>query len=142
MGWVEVDGQGRMSGQFAVRAQDVDMGEDELTQNVRYAAEMLQGEDFPEISFTFQDASLNAPVVSGRPSRATLDGAFRLKGVEVRLSTLAEVKATSDSLELRGAFELTGLRERFGIVGPGAEDDPAGNMLRFSFEFVLTPADE
>jgi hypothetical protein len=161
-GWVEIEAAGHASGSFTVCAADVDMGEPDLTENVRFAAEMLRGKDFPYITFDFENAHLSgcrspsdgappkcAPAVSAVPSghpahSVVLDGTFRLKGVAIPLSVPAQVefipRENETDLHLQGAFELHDLRKRFAISGPGGDDDPAGDTLRLTFDFLLTPA--
>jgi hypothetical protein len=81
------------------------MGESDLTENVRYAAEMLSGEEFPEISYEFAAAITEQHSVGAADIRSpaqhagdgqescvvVMRGAFRLKGVEFPLSTPARV---------------------------------------------------
>lgn len=141
-GWVESDAGGRLRGEFTVRVDDVDMGEADLNQNIRYAAEMLRGKDFPEISFAFEDAQPAGRLApEAGPVDAVLEGTFRLKGVAVGLRVPARLQlvpaASGSELDLRGSFELAQLRERFGISGPGAENDPAGDRVRITVHFVL-----
>lgn len=173
-GWVQVDDRGRMRGRFAVRAADVDMGEADLTENVRYAAEMLSGEEFPEILYEFSAAASEEPSVlaghvlspvqhaNDEQVRCTvaMQGTFRLKGVQLPLSTPALVSflplregtagapggretghhGRGEVLNIKGTFELHGLRERFHISGPGGEDDATGNRLLIVYDFQLPPA--
>jgi hypothetical protein len=139
-GWLEIDAQGGMAGVLSVRAAEVDMGDPDLTQNVRYAAEMLYAEAFPNISFQF--ASLRP--YSGSKEGMTLRGTFKLKSVEVTLNASAQMElspaeAGKRMLHLHGSFELTDLGPRFQVAGPGGKDDAAGNTMQFTFDFRMVP---
>ena len=146
-GRVEVDRGGRLRGEFLVHVDDVDMGEPDLTENVREAAEMLRGKDFPDASFRFDWVEPALPVSAGaRESEVTLDGTFRLKGVELPLVVPAKLRLLGGAdnwapMDLRAAFQLEGLHERFGISGPGGAGDPSGDTLRFTIHFVLVPCE-
>lgn len=131
------------AGRFIARAADVDMGEADLTRNVRFAAEMLDGEAHPTASFVFHQAdplnpgSLRRLMCEGQADgtviSVTLRGVFQLKDVSEPLDVPAELAGESPGVRVLTAhFEIDELQRRFGIAAPGSPD-----TLLFEVRFRL-----
>ena len=133
-------------GSFVVSVRDVDMGEADLNQNVRYNAEFLRGQDFPNISYSIESITARPSDGEDRGSTlVTLHGRFKLKGVEIPLRIEATFTRDRDDagrarLLMTGKFSLEKLQETFGVFGAGEPGDPAGDRLLLEFDFTLVPS--
>ena len=145
-GMLHLDEEFRLGGNggwFGVDVMDVTLGEPDLDENVRNNVEFLSGKRFPISTFHLREIAVDRDrLIRGRRADVTLHGDFSLKGVTIPLSVPALLEVESDPngrfvLHLSGSFVLEELRQTFGIAGPGAEDDPAGNRLLFELQFTL-----
>lgn len=136
-------GHGGATGWFRVAIMEVTLGEADLDANVRNNMEMLAGGKFPTSTFTVRS------IVGARKEYAseipvTLFGGLELKDATAALiapATIQDVEQDGKTLRrFRGQFMIEQLRERFRIIGPGAESDPAGNRVEVRFDVTLVRA--
>ncbi len=139
-------------GWFRVAIADVDMGEDDLSQNVRFAAEMLHGTKYPFATFTIRGIAFAGDGPNGN-RRATghadrpviLIGDFELKGVTVPLEVGARLAVCSKRYgtgvrpvfpSLRRRCRTVSADRSHGLQGQ-VRDSGAGVALELSGEFQL-----
>lgn len=124
---------------------DVTLGEPDLDDSVRSSKEFLFAGRHPNSRYVFK-----APIPcmhdwqESVPAMVRLHGEFTLKGVTVPLEVNAvwTFRRTANGawrLRFESDFSLEQLREVFHIVGPGGENEPAGNRLHFQVRTCLIP---
>jgi polyisoprenoid-binding protein YceI len=137
-----VDGELRIgddatTGWFRVSITEVTLGEEELDRNVRSNTEMLAGSRFPRSTFTV------LAMVPPRPGRSwpvdvVLHAELELKGIRMQVTAPAVLTFESGkTARLRGGFSIESLREKFDVVGPGVDGEPAGNRVEVMFDVSL-----
>lgn len=134
----------KATGRFEVSIDSISLGEAELDESVRYGAVLLQGRKYPHIRFTIREIRAGVRHLN-EVQDVVLVGDFELKGGSVPLNVSARLERQQSKegvvrLLLSGEFNLEQLQERFGITGPGAEGDAAGNFVRITFHVYLSQA--
>lgn len=155
-GWLKLPCDGEICGEFRVSVADLDMGETDLTRSVQFAAEMLQGETYPQAAFVVRQIAPQADVARfladsfGNPASETpsplesrradrsldlaLSGDFQLKGVTgpmsvpVRLTPAAPGGTNAPTLLLTGSFTIDNLTSKYNLAVP-EPGDPASDRV-------------
>lgn len=135
-GELRVSGAGA-SGWFRVSIMEVTLGEEELDKNVRHNMEMLAGTLHPRSTFTVLAITPRLPNTDA-PIDVVLQGELELKGIRAPVKAPAVMTfAKGKPARLRGGFSIESLRDRFSVVGPGVEGEPAGNRVEVMFDVGL-----
>lgn len=131
-----------LEGRVVVRVASITMGDEYLDDSL-LAPDTLDADRHPESSFEVERIETGPGALRfGELRPATLFGTFRMKGVEIPLSTTLTLEpvATAEGdvrLRARGRFELR-LAEAFGIQGPDGPS-PANDTLQFRYDLEYAP---